>query len=64
MIPTWMIEQIERQRRERERELEQSQWERPQLHIELPVRPDDDGPAAPAGSAVIVIELLDASIVA
>ncbi len=50
MIPTWMIEEIERERRRRE-------WhERPQLRIELPVQRDDERPP-PKPSTPIVIEL-------
>jgi len=52
MIPTWMIEELERRRQERERH------ERPQLHIEqlVPPRTDGESTPAPAGSVVIVID--------
>jgi hypothetical protein len=55
MLPTWMIEEIEKRRREREVE------ERPALHVELPIsrdwqdrRPAEDAPER--GGTVIVIE--------
>jgi len=52
MVPTWMIEDIERRRRERE------DRERPQLRIELPVRTENEPPPRrPAPSGRIVIEL-------
>jgi hypothetical protein len=51
MIPSWIIEDVERQRHERERR------DRPQLRIELPVRPFDERPARPAPSLPIVIDL-------
>lgn len=57
MLPTWLIEKIERQRREREAQ------ERPQLRIEPP-EGADPAPPSPGGddelprrSPVIVIEL-------
>lgn len=55
MLPTWMIEELEKQRRERERE------ERPRLHIESPAYrpaqpPEEQGPQP--GSTVVVIEIL------
>lgn len=52
MIPTWMIEEIERRRRERER------YELPQLRIELP-RPlavEEGARRQPAPSGRVVIE--------
>jgi hypothetical protein len=52
MIPTWMIEELERQQRERELERE-----RPQIPTDLPVCWDDERPAAPTRSSPIVIEL-------
>jgi hypothetical protein len=55
MIPTWMIDDIERQRREWE--LERERRERPQLRIELPVGLENDLPSTPASSSIIVIEL-------
>jgi len=55
MLPTWMIEELEKQRRERERE------ERPRLHIEAPAyqpaRPAEDQGTQP-GSTVVVVEIL------
>jgi hypothetical protein len=52
MIPSWMIEDLERKRRERERR------ERPQLRIEVPVPTyDERAPTRPARSGPIVIEL-------
>jgi hypothetical protein len=53
MIPTWMIEQMERQRRERERR------DRPQLRIELPIRPAHERPARPAPWSPVVIDFGD-----
>lgn len=55
MLPTWMIEELEKQRRERERE------ERARLHIEVPAYqpaqpPEDQGPQP--GSTVVVIATL------
>ena len=50
MISTWMIKDLERQRRERERR------DPPQLRIELPVPPRDGRPARPAPSSPVVIE--------
>jgi hypothetical protein len=54
MLPTWMIEELEKQRREREME------QRPGLHVDVPVfepqpRPEE---AEPLGGTVIVIEIL------
>lgn len=55
MLPTWMIEELEKQRRERERD------ERQRLHIEAPSyqpsQPADEGQPRP-GSTVVVIEIL------
>ncbi len=57
MLPTWLIEEIERRRREREAH------ERPELRIELPeeVEPAPSSPHGgvelPRRSTVIVIEL-------
>jgi hypothetical protein len=52
LIPSWMIEDVERRRRERE------ERERPQLRIELPLPPDDvPAPRGPERSEPIVIEL-------
>ena len=56
MISTWMIKDLERQRRERERR------DPPQLRIELPVPPRDGRPARPAPSSRVVIELGDAEV--
>jgi ribosomal protein L15E len=55
MIPTWIIEELDREREERERQ------DRPELHIEAPARADRaaEGPTAPAGT-VIVIDILGA----
>jgi hypothetical protein len=50
MIPTWMIEDLERRQREREGR------RRPQLSIELPVRKDDEPSPALVPSVPIVIE--------
>lgn len=50
MIPTWMIEEIERRRRERERR------DRPQLPIERPMCPEYEPPPRPAGREPIVME--------
>ncbi len=51
VIPSWMIEEIERLRRERE------ERERPQPGIELPLHPDDvPAPRGPQRSEPIVIE--------
>jgi hypothetical protein len=52
MIPTWMIEEIERGRRERER------CELPQVRIELPwpQRVDEGARRRPAPSTRVVIE--------
>jgi hypothetical protein len=53
MIPTWIIEEMERERRERDRE-----WrDRPQLHIEQPVGEDHGPQPAPAPAAPVVIEV-------
>jgi hypothetical protein len=52
MIPTWMIEELERRRVERERQ------ERPTLHIEAPVRPERDSAPASQPRTVIVIDIL------
>ena len=51
MIPSWIIEDMERQRRERERR------NHPQLRIELPLPPCRERPERPAPSSPIVIEL-------
>lgn len=52
LIPSWLIEDVERRRREREAR------ERPQLRIELPLHPDDvPAPRGPERSEPIVIEL-------
>jgi hypothetical protein len=50
MIPSWIIEDMERQRHERERR------DRPQLRIELPVRPCNERPARPAPPSPVVID--------
>jgi hypothetical protein len=53
MIPTWMIERLERARREREAE-----ERRPQLQIELPVSAEiPPAPPRQPRRTVIVIEL-------
>jgi hypothetical protein len=53
MIPTWMIEEIERERRERDRE-----WrDPPQLRIEHPVGEDRGPQPTPAPAEPVVIEL-------
>jgi hypothetical protein len=52
MIPTWMIDELERQRREREQK-------RPQPRIELPVHQADERPPHPAPPWRIVVELGD-----
>lgn len=52
MLPTWMIVEIEQERRRREREAEE---QRPALHVELP----EERPAperAPMRETVIVID--------
>ncbi len=52
MVPTWMIKDLERQRRERDRE------ERPQLHIEPPAPAlDERRPPPERPSTIVVIEL-------
>jgi len=54
MLPTWMIEELEKQRREREAE------QRPGLHVDVPVHlptPPHEDEVEPR-SAVIVIEIL------
>ena len=52
MVPPWMIEDLERQRRERERR----DW--PELRIELPVRGHDEpSRRRPTPSAPIVIDV-------
>ncbi len=52
MIPTWMIEQLERQRREREMR------ERPRLRIDVPVPVAEDSThRRPVSSGPIVIQL-------
>jgi hypothetical protein len=53
MIPTWMIEEIERQRRERERR------DRPELLIELPVRPFHERPTRSGPASPVVIDFGD-----
>ena len=50
MIPSWMIEEVERLRQERERR------ERPALRIELPVRTDEERPPSRPSPSAIVIE--------
>ncbi len=54
MLPTWMIEELETQRRERELE------QRPGLHVDVPVfeAPPRTEEAEPSGGSVIVIEIL------
>ena len=56
MISTWMIKDLERQRRERERR------DPPQLRIELPVPARDERPTRPAPSSPVVIEFGDAEV--
>jgi hypothetical protein len=51
MIPTWMIKDLERQRRERARQ------DPPQLRIELPVPPEAERSRPPAYPSPIVIQL-------
>ncbi len=54
MLPTWMIEELEKRRREREQE------QRPGLHVDVPVylpSPTLEDEAEPR-STVIVIEIL------
>ncbi len=52
MIPSWMIEDLERQRRER------ADRERPRVPLELPVRTEDEPPPRhPEPFGPIVIEL-------
>lgn len=53
MIPSWMIKDMERQRREREGR------NHPQLRIELPIGPCDEQPARPAPSSPVVIDFGD-----
>ena len=53
MLPTWMIEELEKQRRERD--------ERPRLHIEAPAYQSPQPPPPDAeerGGTVVVIEIL------
>ncbi len=53
MVPSWMIEELQRRRRERERH------QRSQLRIELPERGHEPPPSRPVGRP-IVIELVGA----
>ncbi len=54
MIPTWMIEELEREQRERERR------ERPRVRRELPSGLDEaSGQRRPEPSRVIVIDLTE-----
>ncbi len=54
MIPTWMIEELEREQRERERE----RRERPRIRRELPSGLGEaSGQRRPEPSSVIVIDL-------
>jgi hypothetical protein len=57
MPPTWMIEEMERERREREA---QEETERARLWIEPPARErsEDGSEPEPARSAVIHIQIL------
>jgi hypothetical protein len=52
MIPTWIIEELERQRAGRERQ------ERPALHIEAPVHAEREPRPSSQPRTVIVIDIL------
>ncbi len=51
MIPTWMIEDLERLRRERER---QARREQPELHIEVPEPARAPRPPRAADEAIVI----------